>query len=87
MRKRLEEARQQLEDAQRAREQACAAAFKDGASLNEIAWAVGMSHEGVSKMLDRMGVRKRWLSVEEANRELQRYAELREAEKRKQRGE
>jgi DNA-binding transcriptional regulator LsrR (DeoR family) len=78
MRRRLEEAREQLEASQRTREEACAAAFASGASLNEIAEAVGMSHQGVSKMLARLGVRERWLSVEDANRELRRLAELRE---------
>lgn len=82
IRRRLEEAREQLEAAHRTREEACAAAWKAGASLNEIAEAVGMSHQGVSKMLERIGVRQRWLSIEEANRELRRLSELRERHRR-----
>jgi IS30 family transposase len=82
MRRRLEEARETYQDAVQAREDACAEAFRKGASLREIAETVGMSHQGVSKMLERMGVRQRWLSVEDANRELQRLAKLREQQER-----
>jgi IS30 family transposase len=82
MRRLLEEARQSYDEAVRGREDACAEAFRKGASLNEIAAAVGMSHQGVSKMLERTGVRQRWLSVEDANRELKRLADLRERHKR-----
>lgn len=70
--RRLNEARDELQESMDARDDAIAAAWKAGGSLTEIAHEVGMSHPGVSKLLARMGVRKRWLSVEDANRELER---------------
>lgn len=56
---RLNEVRDQLEDAKQARDDAVVAAWRKGASLREVGQEVNLSVVGVSKLLERMGVRKR----------------------------
>jgi DNA-directed RNA polymerase specialized sigma24 family protein len=55
---RLGAVRGALAEAHQAREDAITLAWLDGASLREIAGAVGMTHSGVSRLLARSGVRK-----------------------------
>lgn len=56
----LREARDALADAEQAREDAIVAAWRSGSgSLREIGYEVGLSHVGVSKLLERLGVRAR----------------------------
>jgi DNA-binding transcriptional regulator LsrR (DeoR family) len=71
-RRRLAEVRDAYEEAHQAREDAIVEAYHKGGGMREIAEAVGMSHPGVGKLLERLGVRKRWLSIEDANREIER---------------
>lgn len=56
---RLREAAQALDEAQQVREDAIVAAYRAGGGMNEIAEQVGMSHTGVGKLLERLGVRER----------------------------
>jgi DNA-directed RNA polymerase specialized sigma24 family protein len=56
--RRLEEARRGLMKAMRGRDEAITQAWLDGASLREIAQAVGMTHSGVSRLLNRAGMRQ-----------------------------
>lgn len=72
----LEERRDALAEAQQARDDAIIEAYNAGGGLNEIARHVGMSQRGVSKLLERLGVRKPWLSIGDANRELERRDRL-----------
>lgn len=65
MRRRLNEARDAVDEAVQAREDAIVAAYEAGGSLNEIANEVGYSHVGISKLLERLGVRRRDMTVEE----------------------
>jgi transposase-like protein len=69
---RLQEVREAYEEAHQAREDAIVEAYRKGGGMREIAEAVGMSHVGVSKMLHRLGEREPWLTMEDANRELER---------------
>jgi hypothetical protein len=81
-RRRLREAREAYEEAHQAREDAIVDAFQKGGGMREIGDEVGMSHGGIGKLLQRLGLRKRWMSMEDANRELQRRDEI----ERRQRG-
>lgn len=63
--RRLEEVRNALEEAQQAREDAIVLAWMQGASLREIAQAVGMTHSGVSRLLTRAGIREQTGAVVE----------------------
>ena len=69
MRRRLNDARDQHEEAVQAREDAIVAAYRAGGGMNEIGKEVGFSHVGVSKLLARLGVRRRDMSVEELRAE------------------
>lgn len=57
--RRLNEARQAFEESRQVREDVVVEAWKKGGSLREIAEASGMTHQGVSKMLERLGIRDR----------------------------
>jgi DNA-binding NarL/FixJ family response regulator len=63
--RRLHEAQEQVDEAIQAREDAIVAAYEAGGSLYEIANEVGYSHVGISKMLARLGVRRRDMTLEE----------------------
>lgn len=78
----LQERAQALAEAQEAYEDAMTEVFHAGAGIREIAREVGRDHSHVSRLLERIGVRKRWLSLEDANRELDR----RDALERQRRG-
>lgn len=80
MARRLREAREALDDARQARDDAIVAAYEAGGGMNEIGTEVGMSHVGVAKLLERLGIRKRWMNVEDANRELERRDRLERGE-------
>lgn len=67
--RRLREAGEAFEEARLAREDAIVDAWRKGGGMREIGDIVGMSHVGVAKMLERLGFRKRWTSVVDANRE------------------
>lgn len=69
MERRLREAQEQLEEARDERDATIEEAWRKGGGMREIAEVVGMSHVGVSKLLERRGVRKPWDSVAAANRE------------------
>lgn len=56
--RRLNEVRDALAEALQARNDAIAAAWRDGAGLREIAREVGISHVAVRKLLARTGVRE-----------------------------
>lgn len=71
-RRRLEEVGEAYAEAVQAREDAIVDAYRKGGGMREIGEACGMSHGGVAKMLQRLGERKRWMSLEDANRELER---------------
>lgn len=68
--RRLRDARDALEEARHDRDDAIIEAFHSGGSMHEIGDAVGMSHVGVAKLLERLGVRKRWQTLADANREM-----------------
>lgn len=69
-------------DAIQAFEDAVGEAWKAGASLGEIGREIGWTHQGVSDLLERTGVRRKWRSLADANREL----DMREELERKARG-
>ncbi len=71
-RRRLNEAREQRDDAVHALEDAIIAAYKAGGGMREIGDQVGMSHVGVSKLLERLGVRRRDMTVEEMRADIDR---------------
>lgn len=48
----------EIEDATALREELVVKAWKRGGGIREIADLAGLSHPGVSKMLDRLGVRR-----------------------------
>jgi hypothetical protein len=68
----LQAAKADREGAQVALEDAVIAAWKAGGGIREIAEAAGMSHPGVSKLLERRGVRNRlsYADMDRARREL-----------------
>ncbi len=72
MRRRLQEAREQRDDAQQALEDAIVAAYEAGGGMREIADEVGMTHPGVSKLLERVGARRRDMTAEELRADLER---------------
>lgn len=53
----LAEARERRDDAVQEFEDAVIAAWKKGGGMREVGEAAGMSHQGVSKLLARRGVR------------------------------
>lgn len=59
MQRRLQEAREQRDEAVRTFEDAIVAAYEDGGGMREIGDEVGMTHTGVSKLLARLGARRR----------------------------
>jgi DNA-binding NarL/FixJ family response regulator len=67
MRAALQQAAAEVKDAEERRNQLIAEAWQQGGSLREIGEEVGLTHTGISKLLERMGVRRR-ISPEEANR-------------------
>lgn len=67
MRRRLEEAGEAYDEAQRTREELVVEAWQKKGGIREIADACGMSHTGVAKLLERLGVRRR-LSYDEMDR-------------------
>lgn len=71
-RRRLGEVRDAYDEAHQAREDAIVEAYRKGGGMREIAEAVGMSHVGVAKMLHRLGEREPWMTLEQANAEIQR---------------
>jgi DNA-binding transcriptional regulator LsrR (DeoR family) len=65
MRRRLHEVRDEHAEAVKAREDAIVAAYEAGGGMREIADEVGFSHVGISKLLERLGVRRRDMTVDE----------------------
>lgn len=74
--KKLSERKVALAEAQDAFNDAVVEAFQQGASLREIARELDVDHVTISRLLERLGVRKRWLSMADANRELDRRDRL-----------
>lgn len=68
--RRLQEVAEQLAEAQQAREDAIVEAFKLGGGMREIADEVGMSHRGVAKLLERLGLRRPWTVLKDIEDEL-----------------
>lgn len=68
----LAQAQQELEDARTRRDGVVADAWYAGGGMREIAEVIGLTHSGVSKMLERAGHRKRltYLELERYRREL-----------------
>jgi DNA-binding CsgD family transcriptional regulator len=76
MRRRLNDARDAHDEAVQAREDAIVAAYKAGGGMREIADQVGFSHPGVSKLLERLGVRRRDMTAEELRADMDRRGQL-----------
>lgn len=69
--KNLERRYQAMQDAKQAWDDAVIAAYNEGNSLNAIGKAAGTSHVQISNILQRLGVRKKWRTIGDANRELE----------------
>lgn len=67
--RRLREIRESYDDLLQAREDAIVEAWKAGGGMREIADEIGMSHVGVSKMLQRLGLRTPWTTLDAEQRE------------------
>lgn len=78
MLRRLHDAREQRDDAVQQLEDVIVAAYKDGGGMREIGLEVGMSHTGVSKLLERVGVRRTDMTVEEMREEQDRRGQWRD---------
>ena len=76
MKEKLHEARDQLKDAEAHRAEVIVEAWRAGGGMREIGDEVGMSHNGVALLLERLGVRRRWRNLEDAVRELEKRDRL-----------
>lgn len=60
LRARMRDVADRIDEATAERQDLVVEAWKAGGGIREIGEAIGMSHVGVSKMLERLGERDRW---------------------------